>query len=134
MATSNLLLTHLSICSVFFRIWEKKFGRNANHKIKEEEINKHAHKIGGHTSKITGSRVLGHSAAKGSTHQWKSTRFSQVQHPVDAGWDTRASIPAVATPPGNDQLLHPSWEAKRRLKEKQSIGIVPSQGRKIKFS
>jgi hypothetical protein len=30
--------------------------------------------------------------------------------------------------------LHPSWEAKRRLKEKEGGGIVPSQGTKIKFA
>ena len=32
-----------------------------------------------------------------------------------------------------DKPIHPSWEAKRKLKEKESIGIVPSQGKKIKF-
>jgi len=31
------------------------------------------------------------------------------------------------------EKLHPSWEAKRKLKEKEEIGIVPSQGKKIKF-
>lgn len=32
-----------------------------------------------------------------------------------------------------DKPLHPSWEAKRKLKEKQNDAIVPSQGKKIKF-
>jgi len=32
-----------------------------------------------------------------------------------------------------DKPLHPSWEAKRKMKEKQSDAIVPSQGKKIKF-
>lgn len=32
-----------------------------------------------------------------------------------------------------DRPLHPSWEAKRRLKEKMAASIVPSQGQKIVF-
>ena len=117
---------------IFFRIWEKKFGRNANHKKKEREANLQDGKISAHTSKVNIHKILGPSAATGSTRNSKGENFSQ--HPVDAGWATRtagASIPAVA---GKDQPLHPSWEAKRRLKEKQGVAIVPSQGKKIKFS
>jgi hypothetical protein len=29
--------------------------------------------------------------------------------------------------------LHPSWEAKRRLKERERVGIVPGNGTKITF-
>jgi hypothetical protein len=29
--------------------------------------------------------------------------------------------------------LHPSWEAKRKLKEKEGAGIIPSKGKKIVF-
>ena len=32
-----------------------------------------------------------------------------------------------------ERPLHPSWEAKRRLKEKMAASIVPSQGQKIVF-
>lgn len=32
-----------------------------------------------------------------------------------------------------EKSIHPSWEAKRKLKEKDSARIVPSQGTKIKF-
>jgi len=113
-------------------IWEKKFGRNANHKKKERETNLQDGKMSGHTSKVNIHKILGPSAATGSTRNSKGKIFSQP--PVDAGWTTRtvgASIPAVA---GKDQPLHPSWEAKRRLKEKQGVAIVPSQGKKIKFS
>jgi hypothetical protein len=101
---------------MLFRIWEKKFGRNAHHKKKEEETKALERPIRGHTSKIAGS-----SATIGSLRQSKDKRFSQVHNPGSA----------VATLTGT---LHPSWEAKRRLKEKQSIGIVASQGKKIKFS
>jgi len=97
-----------------FRIWEKKFGRNAHHKKKEEESKAQAPKIRNNTRPATPG----------------STRHSKADHPVDAGWNTR-TVSAVVPATGR---LHPSWEAKRRLKEKQSIGIVPSQGKKIKFS
>lgn len=115
---------------MLFRIWEKKFGRNANHKKKEEETRALARTIRGHTSQITGSKISktqprqGSSATKGSLRQSKDKSFSQLHNPAEAG-------SALVTPAGT---LHPSWEAKRRLKEKQSIGIVPSQGKKIKFS
>ena len=114
---------------MLFRIWEKKFGRNAHHKKKEEETRALARPIHGHTSQISGSKTSktqlrqGSSATKGSLRQSKDKSFSQVHNP-----DTRS---IVVTPAGT---LHPSWEAKRRLKEKQSIGIVASQGKKIKFS
>ena len=122
----------LSLDSSSHRIWEKKFGRNAHHKKREEEIKAQTRKIRGHTSKIAGSNNirpagLGSCATQGST---KDKSVSQVHHPVDAGWSSRA-IPAVIPATGT---LHPSWEAKRRLKEKQNIGNVASQGKKIKFS
>lgn len=114
---------HLSICS---RIWEKKFGRNAHHKKKEEETRALARPIYGHASQIAGSRTSirqDSSATKfGSLRQGDKRAdksLSQVHNPADRG---------------SAGTLHPSWEAKRRLKEKQSIGIVASQGKKIKFS
>lgn len=33
-----------------------------------------------------------------------------------------------------EKPLHPSWEAKKKLKEKQNPGIVAAQGKKITFS
>ena len=108
---------------MLFRIWEKKFGRNAHHKKNELETRALARPNYGHTSQITGSKTSirqDTSATKFGSLRQKDKRadksFSQVRNPGSAG------------------ILHPSWEAKRRLKEKQSIGIVASQGKKIKFS
>ena len=107
------------------RIWEKKFGRNAHHKKKEEETRALARPVRGHTSQITGSKPSktqlrqDSSVTKGSLRHSKDKSFPQVHNPTDAG---------------SAGTLHPSWEAKRRLKEKQSIGIIASQGKKIKFS
>jgi hypothetical protein len=33
----------------------------------------------------------------------------------------------------DDLALHPSWVAKRRMKEKSSAAILPSQGKRTKF-
>lgn len=33
----------------------------------------------------------------------------------------------------NSKPLHPSWEAKKRLKEKHSAAILPAQGTRLKF-
>ena len=46
-----------------------------------------------------------------------------------AGWGKGSGADA-----GASAKLHPSWEAKRKLKEKLNAGIVPAQGKKIKFS
>jgi hypothetical protein len=127
--TTFQFCTNLGTIFPLYRIWEKKFGRNANHKKKEEETRALARTISGHTTQITGSKTSktqlrqGSSATKGSLRQSKDKSFSQVHNP-DAG-------SAVVTPAST---LHPSWEAKRRMKEKESIGIVASQGKKIKFS
>ncbi|KAF8957292.1 Bud-site selection protein [Flammula alnicola] len=135
-------------------IWEKKFGRNANHKKKEAEAMAavQAQKIRGHTSSIkTGSNAVPSrnlTPAQGppaSTRgQSRGKNIPQHQQPVDAGWGTRstgasaARVFKPATKSKSDQHdekpLHPSWEAKRKLKARESVGIVPSQGTKIKFA
>ena len=33
----------------------------------------------------------------------------------------------------DDKPLHPSWEAKRKQKDKERGNIIPGQGKKIKF-
>ncbi|KAG6816306.1 hypothetical protein H0H87_007138 [Tephrocybe sp. NHM501043] len=111
-------------------IWEKKFGKNANHKKKEAEAiakrpppNRHSNKSTGRVTKVV----------------------PQYRQEADAGWGQRAAAANRSTPrPApmarsvvkarvEEKPMHPSWEAKRRLKEKESVGIVPSQGKKIKF-
>ncbi|KDR82782.1 hypothetical protein GALMADRAFT_134340 [Galerina marginata CBS 339.88] len=132
-------------------IWEKKFGRNANHKKKEAEAASTAQlrRNRGHTSNInTGSnaiRALPATQSRNSSNRSlpRSNVTPQQTHPVDSGWGVRTggvsggnSFRPSASNLGNkaEKPLHPSWEAKRRLKEKESVGIVPSKGTKIKFS
>ncbi|KAF8627437.1 hypothetical protein AX17_006251 [Amanita inopinata Kibby_2008] len=101
-------------------IWEKKYGKNANHKKKELE-----EKRGGKGEE-----------ARRRSHNKESKRATQRKPGSEAlavantgGYkteDTRVSH-------NPERPLHPSWEAKKRLKEKMSLGIVPSQGKKIVF-
>jgi hypothetical protein len=138
---------------VFFflsRIWEKKYGRNANHKKKEAEaLAATQKKKQGHARPInTGSNALptGQAppgAARAQAQAGRGKAVAQQHQPVDGGWAGRAKGASggsnvvskpTAKPDTKEQKLHPSWEAKRKLKEKESVGIVPSQGKKIKFT
>ncbi|KAJ7505352.1 Bud-site selection protein [Mycena galericulata] len=127
-------------------IWEKKYGRGANHKKKEaEEAAKGAQAQAAATK------------AKGSVHGRGKTRWTEGAQVADGGWGARkSSAPTTdagkshaAAPSGArgaasnaytvkakaDAGLHPSWAAKKALKEKLGGGgIVPSQGTKIVFS
>jgi len=119
-------------------IWEKKFGHNANHKKKEAQENR------GRTSAIAGSNaILSRNLPPDQGPPRPYTRggnFPQHHQPIDANRGGRSSD-AVSVGRSvkradrkGDKPLHPSWEAKRRLKEKEGAGIVPSQGTKIRFA
>lgn len=69
---------------------------------------------------------------QGQQHQapdsgWVQHRGNK-QNQVSAAEDTKNR--------GNEKPIHPSWEAKRRLKEKEGSkgAIIPAQGKKIKFA
>ncbi|KAI0345797.1 Bud-site selection protein [Trametopsis cervina] len=103
-------------------IWEKKFGRNANHVKKQQEI------------MAKGPRDNGWPRQNRAAPQDRSgTR--QRPYPTSA----KESQPPPGAPPPTtngrkeEKALHPSWEAKRRLKEKQNPSIVAPQGKKIVF-
>jgi hypothetical protein len=114
-------------------IWEKKYGRNANHKKKESEYqgatgDGKEHRHGGTTS--------------GQRRDPPSRRQDNVRPQVRNGVGQYANVVVrnnvldarIVAERREEKSLHPSWEAKRKLKEKESAGIVPSQGKKIKFS
>ncbi|KJA16926.1 hypothetical protein HYPSUDRAFT_46837 [Hypholoma sublateritium FD-334 SS-4] len=132
-------------------IWEKKFGRNANHKKKEAEAlatappPSYKNKSSARPINSGSNAVRIEQGPPGSrSTQTYGKNISQHKQPGDSGWggrskdvSTPASRPlqhAAAKSDKNEQKLHPSWEAKRKLKEKESAGIVPSQGTKIKFT
>ena len=61
----------------------------------------------------------------GAVNRNASARKQSVGTGAHAGKGARSAAAS--------EKLHPSWEAKRKQKEKELIGIVPSQGKKIKF-
>ncbi|PSR74804.1 hypothetical protein PHLCEN_2v9518 [Hermanssonia centrifuga] len=100
-------------------IWEKKYGRNANHVKKQEEV----------TSKDKRRNDQPH-RGRDQHHQGGPL----PRGPPRTEWKPRSQIDV----PGQERTqevkpLHPSWEAKRKLKEKESASIVRSQGKKIVF-
>ncbi|PFH53980.1 hypothetical protein AMATHDRAFT_771 [Amanita thiersii Skay4041] len=93
-------------------IWEKKYGRNAKHKQKElAEKN--------HNKKEAISKRATITERQGTNTMWESRKHGDNY--------------ATKAPRNDDRPLHPSWEAKKKLKEKMDVGIVPSQGKKIVF-
>lgn len=106
-------------------IWEKKYGRNANHIKKEREeeaearkkrAEKMKHSDGKRPGK-TGSRVL-------------PSQMGFENRPKDSGWNNEKKGPPGAS--GKKEApLHPSWEAAKR--KKATPMIVPSTGKKIAF-
>lgn len=116
-------------------IWEKKFGKNANHKKVEQQ----AAKASNHRPRSDANGPRNRHAV----NMVKPIVDHRKDHPqnrqaADTGWGQRTGTSAfsqTATPAQreNKEKLHPSWEAKRKLKEKQNAGILPPQGTKIKF-
>ncbi|PCH40085.1 Bud-site selection protein [Wolfiporia cocos MD-104 SS10] len=114
-------------------IWEKKYGKHANHIKKERE----AAARDPRRSKQAKFNPKDHSRDTRPPQAGARPAFSAP--PIDKDWSKNRS-PAAAThssakPPQkrDDKPLHPSWEAKRRLKEKLNPSIVPAQGKKITF-
>ncbi|KAJ7366843.1 Bud-site selection protein [Mycena albidolilacea] len=128
-------------------IWEKKYGRGANHKKKEAE--EAAQERATQKAQFEARQAKREAAQASGKGRGKWNESAQV---ADAGWGARAPARtgAVATPapaaamharpapvrakPDKDAGIHPSWAAKKALKEKMGVGIVPSQGKKIVFS
>lgn len=132
-------------------IWEKKFGRNATHVKKQREITNL--KGFSRTPGRSQPRPLGRTDARepwrgsaregfqSSVPRRQAAAFPHGQTSVNnsaAGArhapDHRpAAISTVPPKPREERPLHPSWEAKKRQKEKQHAAILPSAGKKIKF-
>ncbi|KAF7422606.1 hypothetical protein PC9H_010762 [Pleurotus ostreatus] len=116
-------------------IWEKKYGRNANHKKKEMETSsRHTRPSIPQTSgrgRKMGNKVIPDGSAN-KVHALKSRTWGEKpshDQKLVASKSATRQLPASQT---QSSSLHPSWEAKRKAKER--IGIVPSQGKKIVFS
>lgn len=98
---------------LFIRIWEKKYGRHANHKRKEAE-----ERAAAFAKKRENVRI---------------PNAYNTQRRTLSGQESSNVRGANATRSKDDKPLHPSWEAKRKQKDKERGNIVPGQGKKIKF-
>lgn len=132
-----------------YRIWEKKYGKNANHAKKQREgfeaSGRSHHPRPAMSTRLTRD-APSHPSAPIQRERLQNTSKQQYQQ-ADAGWGKRSntgassslpvalpySAPRISQPRTAERPLHPSWEAKKKQKEKQSAGILPAQGTKIKF-
>ncbi|KAH8104610.1 Bud-site selection protein [Cristinia sonorae] len=110
-------------------IWEKKYGRNANH-VKKGQEEGYGNRGGHHSGTASTDRRQQRGRGRGSAPPQMGHR-APPSRPQDGGWNSAPARPQVDDK--KDKPIHPSWEAKRRLKEKQNAGIVPPQGKKIVF-
>ncbi|KAH8114528.1 Bud-site selection protein [Phellopilus nigrolimitatus] len=152
-------------------IWEKKYGKHANHLKKSREIAGDSEKpsYSSRERRNRGAerggaiRGRGRSNANSSVHappthssgppagrgQGRESGprqgYGDHQPQGDNGWKTRQDHTLVPRKSVNTDApshgakedgkpLHPSWEAKRKLKEKQSAAIVPPQGTRMTFA
>ncbi|TFK27741.1 Bud-site selection protein [Coprinopsis marcescibilis] len=105
-------------------IWEKKYGKNANH-------TKAAVKV---LAEVQRSKPRSNNGNTRKERRSKGYSAPQVSGANTTALVSRDSNPAASKSSNSaTKGLHPSWEAKRKLKEKERDAIVPSQGKKIKF-
>ncbi|KAL0069757.1 hypothetical protein AAF712_003026 [Marasmius tenuissimus] len=113
-------------------IWEKKYGSNANHKKHEmadtndRGRNRRSQNTkGGNRGGIGGVyKATGSSGMKPGHRNQRGTDLSAA--PERSNGTTQSQV--------DQKSLHPSWEAKKRLKEKMNAVTPPPPGRKIVFS
>ncbi|KAJ7685653.1 BUD22-domain-containing protein [Mycena polygramma] len=129
-------------------IWEKKYGRGANHKKKEAEAVAKARAE--QKALFEARQAKRAAAAEDSTFRpGRGGKWSEGAQVADRGWGARGTqtqtqphVQQQRTGTGGgaraqgkpDAGLHPSWAAKKAMKEKMGSGIVPSQGTKIVFT
>ncbi|TFK52536.1 Bud-site selection protein [Heliocybe sulcata] len=117
-------------------IWEKKFGKNANHIKKGRDQGSSQggardRRGGGQESFARYNKRGEGTAESASKHPPRRANPGAVPAQSNARMDTHPRVPNAR--PKEEKPLHPSWEAKKKLKEKQAASIVPPQGKKIKF-
>lgn len=97
-------------------IWEKKYGRHANHlKLREKEPRK----------------AREHRGPDRPTKRPKSLHAPPPREPQTKDPDPPSSSRVQPPPPANNAPLHPSWIAKQRAKEAQHA--AKPQGTKVVF-
>ncbi|KAJ7212134.1 Bud-site selection protein [Mycena pura] len=122
-------------------IWEKKYGRGANHKKKEAE---EAAKANAKGWNVKGKVAKGRDGQYGAKRRERETESGAPREGKPKPWQPAGKpLTASSAPTGTPHMkteagagLHPSWAAKRALKDRMGGGggaIVSSQGKKIVF-
>ncbi|KAL9071187.1 MAG: hypothetical protein Q9161_004364 [Pseudevernia consocians] len=115
-------------------LWEKKFGRNANH-VKNRvpdrdqgwDARKGAREVDGRGRRGRGRGGLGRGVDAGRGGSRGGGRFSK-----STGANSDPVVARKAQPkPAAEGPLHPSWEAARKAKEQKKT--MPFQGKKVVF-
>ncbi|KAG1751239.1 Bud-site selection protein [Suillus lakei] len=108
-------------------IWEKKFGRHANHVMKQKASSRHGAPSG--IAVVRKDQQQHRNGNRDSDGAPFSGRMRNTQIPDKNRYDASARLMS-----GNrkeEKSLHPSWEAK---KKQQNVAILPAQGSRIVFS
>jgi len=116
-------------------LWEKKYGKSANHVQKELKQQKRSRDSGWDTRKgaTDGGRGGRHGGRGGFGDRGLGDRPHNIHN--KSGGHHSSSGPGQGGkpkgPPKDEGPLHPSWEAKRKLKEQASAATF--QGKKVTF-
>ena len=124
-------------------IWEKKYGANANH-IKKQGIaaSKHGRdegwdlKRGARDDKARGGKSGRHSRnmnGNGRGGSRGTIRSGPNSDPVNDARQHGRDVNHKVKEKAREGPLHPSWEAKKRAKEKAGTTMVAFQGKKVTF-
>lgn len=143
MYISSCFWGYPSLIPFALRIWEKKYGKNANHIQKQDTERRPSGSIlidrrsgkGKSSSRPRRTPIQSRAPTYGHEQVHKATpRGSEgIKNPSSAkgrSESIRGKDGLRGKQAEGDRPLHPSWEAKRKQK---SAGIVPSQGTKIVF-
>lgn len=129
-----------------YRIWERKYGKNAKHVIKSQERNAETEEARQRAKaekeieylKKTGRYVYGVDSNLTKPKEGKESRTWTAALPSDNANEKMSALLAAEAakakkaPPSN--ALHPSWEARKKAKEAQaSLASAKPAGKKIVF-
>jgi hypothetical protein len=117
------------------RIWEKKYGKGAKHVVKrrEEEVEKIKIKEEKRRQRETATK----------RPRWATKKPFERPKQTDSGYGGRTTVKSgggkgdgespLKKSRREDKPLHPSWEAKKKLKKRESGAITPPAGKRIVF-
>jgi hypothetical protein len=110
-------------------LWEKKYGAKANHVQEEQRKQKYSRDSGWDTRKGATGGSGGREGDRGGRGGFGAGRPQNRFDDRSGAGQSYASKPRA--PPKDTGPLHPSWEAKRKLKEQASTAKF--EGKKVVF-